>query len=135
MATERYIACPTRAPGETGQAFIDRMLAELNAKGRAAALPIPSNVVKYCFSNGRVPTSSRRPVNEGDGFVGGDANQWEPNLFRNTTQIYPFQGKAPGTWNRQLSRDVVRDARERLWGPSSRSSIECPPFKRDRNRQ
>ncbi len=24
------------------------------------------------------------------GFVGGDANQWGPNLFRNTTQIYPF---------------------------------------------
>jgi arylsulfatase A-like enzyme len=33
------------------------------------------------------------------GFVGGDANQWEPNLFRNTTQIYPFKGKEPGTWN------------------------------------
>lgn len=33
------------------------------------------------------------------GFVGGDANQWEPNLFRNTTQIYPFEGKPPGTWN------------------------------------
>ena len=33
------------------------------------------------------------------GFVGGDANQWEPNLFRNTTQIYPFLGKEPGTWN------------------------------------
>lgn len=31
------------------------------------------------------------------GFVGGDANQWQPNLFRNTTQIYPFEGK-PG-WN------------------------------------
>jgi arylsulfatase len=31
------------------------------------------------------------------GFVGGDANQWAPNLFRNTTQIYPFLGK-PG-WN------------------------------------
>jgi arylsulfatase A-like enzyme len=31
------------------------------------------------------------------GFVGGDANQWQPNLFRNTTQIYPFDGK-PG-WN------------------------------------
>ncbi len=29
------------------------------------------------------------------GFVGGDTNQWEPNLFRNTTQIYPFIGK-PG---------------------------------------
>ncbi len=24
------------------------------------------------------------------GFVGGDSNQWAPNLFRNTTQIYPF---------------------------------------------
>jgi arylsulfatase A-like enzyme len=33
------------------------------------------------------------------GFVGGDANQWEPNLFRNTTQIYPFKGKPAGTWN------------------------------------
>ncbi|WP_300454444.1 arylsulfatase [Accumulibacter sp.] len=33
------------------------------------------------------------------GFVGGDANQWQPNLFRNTTQIFPFEGKAPGTWN------------------------------------
>ena len=33
------------------------------------------------------------------GFIGGDANQWQPNLFRNTTQIFPFQGKAPGSWN------------------------------------
>jgi arylsulfatase len=33
------------------------------------------------------------------GFIGGDANQWQPNLFRNTTQIYPFLGKEPGTWN------------------------------------
>ena len=32
------------------------------------------------------------------GFVGGDANQWQPNLFRNTTQIFPFLGKE-GTWN------------------------------------
>jgi arylsulfatase len=31
------------------------------------------------------------------GFVGGDANQWQPNLFRNTTQIYPFHGKPE--WN------------------------------------
>lgn len=31
------------------------------------------------------------------GFVGGDANQWQPNLFRNTTQIYPFQGDPE--WN------------------------------------
>ena len=33
------------------------------------------------------------------GFVGGDANQWQPNLFRNTTQIYPFDGKPAGSWN------------------------------------
>ncbi|MBA4017912.1 MAG: arylsulfatase [Pirellula sp.] len=31
------------------------------------------------------------------GFVGGDANQWQPNLFRNSTQIYPFLGKPE--WN------------------------------------
>ena len=31
------------------------------------------------------------------GFIGGDASQWEPNLFRNTTAIFPFQGN-PG-WN------------------------------------
>jgi arylsulfatase len=31
------------------------------------------------------------------GFVGGDASQWAPNLFRNTTAIYPFEGN-PG-WN------------------------------------
>jgi arylsulfatase len=40
------------------------------------------------------------------GFVGGDANQWEPNLFRNTTQIYPFLGK-PG-WN--LTTAMADDA-------------------------
>ncbi|MEI6116685.1 MAG: sulfatase-like hydrolase/transferase [Burkholderiales bacterium] len=32
------------------------------------------------------------------GFVGGDTNQWEPNLFRNTTQIYPSNGQE-GKWN------------------------------------
>ena len=31
------------------------------------------------------------------GFIGGDANQWQPNLFRNSTQIYPFEGKPE--WN------------------------------------
>ncbi|WP_432704670.1 arylsulfatase [Ensifer sesbaniae] len=31
------------------------------------------------------------------GFVGGDASQWQPNLFRNTTAIFPFEGN-PG-WN------------------------------------
>ncbi|MGH7244165.1 MAG: arylsulfatase [Phycisphaerales bacterium] len=40
------------------------------------------------------------------GFVGGDANQWAPNLFRNTTAIYPFEGK-PG-WN--LTTAMADDA-------------------------
>jgi len=40
------------------------------------------------------------------GFVGGDANQWQPNLFRNTTQIYPFEGKPD--WN--LTTGMADDA-------------------------
>ncbi|OWW05284.1 hypothetical protein ATY81_04900 [Rhizobium sp. R72] len=35
------------------------------------------------------------------GFVGGDASQWQPNLFRNTTAIYPFEGN-PG-WNMETA--------------------------------
>jgi arylsulfatase len=31
------------------------------------------------------------------GFVGGDANQWQPDLFRNTTAIYPYYGHPE--WN------------------------------------
>jgi len=31
------------------------------------------------------------------GFMGGDTSQWQPNLYRNTTPIYPYQGN-PG-WN------------------------------------
>jgi arylsulfatase A-like enzyme len=43
------------------------------------------------------------------GFVGGDASQWEPNLFRNTTAIYPYQapGQA-GKWN--LTTAMADDA-------------------------
>ena len=40
------------------------------------------------------------------GFVGGDANQWQPNLFRNTTEIYPYVGH-PG-WN--LTTAMADDA-------------------------
>ena len=42
------------------------------------------------------------------GFVGGDANQWQPNLFRGTSQIYPFLGH-PG-WN--LTTAMADDAIE-----------------------
>ena len=31
------------------------------------------------------------------GFVGGDASQWQPNLYRNTTAIFPFEGNPK--WN------------------------------------
>ena len=40
------------------------------------------------------------------GFVGGDSSQWEPNLFDDTTAIYPYQGK-PG-WN--LTTGMADDA-------------------------
>ena len=35
----RIVQVPTRRPGESGRAFIDRMLAELSSKGSASALP------------------------------------------------------------------------------------------------
>ena len=46
------------------------------------------------------------------GFVGGDASQWEPNLFRNTTAIYPFQGN-PG-WNLEtaMADDAIQHIKE-----------------------
>ena len=31
------------------------------------------------------------------GFIGGDTSQWEPNLFRNTTPIYPYWANRAGT--------------------------------------
>ena len=40
------------------------------------------------------------------GFIGGDASQWQPNLFRNTTAIYPYIGH-PG-WN--LTTAMADDA-------------------------
>jgi arylsulfatase len=40
------------------------------------------------------------------GFVGGDTSQWEPNLYRDTTAIYPYVGK-PG-WN--LTTAMADDA-------------------------
>ena len=41
------------------------------------------------------------------GFVGGDTSQWEPNLFRNTTAIYPYVGQQ-GKWN--LTTAMADDA-------------------------
>ncbi len=41
------------------------------------------------------------------GFIGGDTSQWTPNLFRNTTAIYPFAGQE-GKWN--LTTAMADDA-------------------------
>lgn len=44
------------------------------------------------------------------GFVGGDTSQWQPNLFRNTTQIYPYVGQP--SWN--LTTAMADDAIEHI---------------------
>ncbi|MGC9967763.1 MAG: sulfatase-like hydrolase/transferase [Syntrophobacteraceae bacterium] len=41
------------------------------------------------------------------GFIGGDTNQWQPNLFRNTTQIYPFQGKQGWNLTTAMADDAI----------------------------
>lgn len=40
------------------------------------------------------------------GFIGGDTSQWQPNLFRNTTAIYPYLGQK--NWN--LTTAMADDA-------------------------
>ena len=46
------------------------------------------------------------------GFVGGDASQWQPNLFRNTTAIYPFQDNP--TWNLEtaMADDAIQHMKQ-----------------------
>ncbi len=41
------------------------------------------------------------------GFMGGDTNQWQPNLFRNTTQIYPFEGKEGWNLTTAMADDAI----------------------------
>ncbi|NOD78814.1 arylsulfatase [Ruegeria sp. HKCCD4332] len=42
------------------------------------------------------------------GFVGGDANQWQPNLFRNTTQIYPYDGNPEWNMITGMAEDAIQ---------------------------
>src|SRR5713101_284463 len=42
------------------------------------------------------------------GFVGGDASQWQPNLFRNTTAIYPFQGNPDWNMETAMADDAIQ---------------------------
>lgn len=42
------------------------------------------------------------------GFVGGDASQWQPNLFRNTTPIYPYMGNPKWNLTTAMADDAIR---------------------------
>ena len=41
------------------------------------------------------------------GFVGGDTSQWQPNLFRNTTAIYPYVGKPKWNLTTAMADDAI----------------------------
>ena len=66
------------------------------------------------FSASQVGPFDQWPIGMGFeyfyGFVGGDTSQWQPNLFRNTTAIYPYIGKSE--WN--LTTAMADDAIEWL---------------------
>jgi arylsulfatase A-like enzyme len=42
------------------------------------------------------------------GFVGGDSSQWQPNLFRNTTAIYPYVGNPKWNLTTAMADDAIR---------------------------
>ena len=63
------------------------------------------------------------------GFVGGDANQWEPNLFRNTTQIYPFVGKPDWNLITAMADDAI-DWINRMNQTSTRTSRSSSSMRR-----
>jgi arylsulfatase len=46
------------------------------------------------------------------GFVGGDASQWQPNLFRNTTAIYPFQGNPEWNLTTAMADEAIQHMQE-----------------------
>ena len=46
------------------------------------------------------------------GFVGGDTSQWQPNLFRNTTAIYPYVGNPKWNLTTAMADDAIRWMRE-----------------------
>ena len=46
------------------------------------------------------------------GFVGGDASQWQPNLYRNTTAIYPFEGKEGWNLTTAMADEAIQYMKE-----------------------
>jgi hypothetical protein len=55
------------------------------------------------------------------GFVGGDASQWQPNLFRNTTAIYPFEGNPD--WNLETAMADGHPVHEAAQGDCTRQAV------------
>jgi arylsulfatase len=41
------------------------------------------------------------------GFIGGDTSQWQPNLFRQTTPIYPYVGNPKWNLNTAMADDAI----------------------------
>ena len=46
------------------------------------------------------------------GFVGGDTSQWQPNLFRNTTPIYPFEDKPEWNLTTAMADEAIQHMKE-----------------------
>lgn len=42
------------------------------------------------------------------GFIGGDTSQWQPNLFRNTTPIYPYVGNPKWNLTTAMADDAIQ---------------------------
>src|SRR6185295_15746931 len=67
------------------------------------------------------------------GFVGGDASQWQPNLFRNTTAIYPFQGNSSWNLTTAMADEAIQYMRQlKEIAPDKRSSSTTCPAARTR---
>ncbi len=56
------------------------------------------------------------------GFVGGDTSQWQPNLFRNTTPIYPYIGNPKWNLTTAMADDAI------LWLNQLHSIAPEKPF-------
>lgn len=59
---------------------------------------------------GVISPFDQRPIGMGFeyfyGFVSGETNQWQPDLYRNTTRVYPYVGKP----DYNLTTDMADDA-------------------------
>ena len=45
------------------------------------------------------------------GFNGGETNQWQPDLYRNTTRVYPYVGKPDYNLTTDMADDAIRHIR------------------------